>query len=295
MVDGRRFDVDAVSFSWATWTDVGKRRTINEDRLLALPGLFVVADGMGGHGSGDVASTAAVEALGCQGDPPFDVEQVPGLLASARRAVDRAARADQLDMGTTLVAAIWAERGGHPCIVIAHIGDSRCYETGPDGMRLITRDHSVVQELIEAGDLTPTQALRHPDRHVITRSLGGSSTDGADYVVLGPTSPQRLLLCSDGVSGPLDEFTIADCIDINQTPAESAAMLADRVLSGPAPDNATAIVIDAEWDPAVLAAAADRGGDTRPHPQRLSADSVPTARGNPRTRRADLPATGRQR
>lgn len=295
MARDRRFGVDAVSFSWATWTDVGKRRKINEDRLFAQPGVFVVADGMGGHGSGDVASTAAVEAFAHQGDAPFDVQAVPTMLAAARSAVHRAAQADGLDMGTTLVAAVWAEYDMRPCLVIANIGDSRCYEVGPDGLRLVTRDHSVVQELIEAGDLTPTEALDHPDRHVVTRALGGGSSEGAEFVVLAPTAPQRLLLCSDGVSGPLPDDVLAECLDLGNTPDDAVELLAKGVLKGAATDNATAIVVDVAWDQAVLSAVADAGGDTRPYPQRLTAAGVPNASGQRNRPYAGRPTMGYRR
>lgn len=276
-MDSRRFDADSVSFSWATWTDVGKRRTINEDSLLALPGLFVVADGMGGHGGGDVASKAAVEALADGREAPFDVDEIPQMLADARVAVDGAARADRLTMmGTTLVALMWVVSNGRDRLVVANVGDSRCYELGPAGLQLVTRDHSVVQELIEAGDLAPSEADQHPDRHVVTRALGGGSTGTAEYVALGPTAPHRLLLCSDGVSGELDHTEIAECLDLANTPVQAVEALAARVLDGSATDNATAIVVDVEWDTAVLMAAADVGGDTRPHPQRVPSGASAT-------------------
>lgn len=272
-MDSQRLACGAVSFSWATWTDVGKRRTVNEDSLLAAPGLFVVADGMGGHGGGDVASAVAVEALGLQGDAPFGIDDVPVMLADARAAVDGAAQADRLTMmGTTLVAALWIVRGGRHGLMVANIGDSRCYEYGPGGLRLVTRDHSVVQELIESGDLDPTEVDDHPERHVVTRAFGGGSNGAIEYVVLSPTAPQRLLLCSDGVSGPLDESVIAACLDADNSPAQAVDSLAGYVLDGSAIDNASAIVVDVVWDGYVLAEAADAGGDTQPHPHRLAAE-----------------------
>lgn len=269
--------MSGVEFRWAASSDRGKRRRINEDRYFAAPGVFVVADGMGGHRSGDVASQMAVDYFSRLLPefplPAVRVESLIGKLNSKMR--EWAAMNDRLGMGTTIVAALLVDYEGSQGLVVINVGDSRCYVSDDAGFRQVTHDHSLVQDLVDAGSITPDQADHHPDRNVVTRAVGVDSTIVADYVFLPPLTDQRLVLCSDGVCGQLSESTIAQIVTSGSGPAETVHFLIREVLAGNAPDNATAVVIDVAW-----ACSGDDGvGITGPRPD--SVDGLADDQGSP--------------
>jgi serine/threonine protein phosphatase PrpC len=235
--------------SWAARTDIGHVRTVNEDDLLVADGLFLVADGMGGHASGDVASRLIVDAFSaCVGSELLPMSELSRVIDAANATVFNHASEHRCEgMGSTLVGAALTDAGASVELVVFNVGDSRCYVTDRRLLRQVTRDHSEVQELVDSGLITPEQARTHPNRNVVTRAIGIDRNVSADFVVLGAARRRRLLLCSDGVSGEVP-FTELERIltDDQSTPDEAADRLMSMVLAGRAPDNATLIVVDVE-------------------------------------------------
>lgn len=259
--------------AWAARTDVGKVRQLNEDSLIAEPGLFAIADGMGGHAAGDVASRLVVERFG-QLIPqvPLDFGVLSDFVADTNSTVrERAAETGNEGMGTTLVAAVLVDNAGVESIVVVNVGDSRCYVHDDTGLRVLTHDHSVVQELVDAGSITPDEARRHPERNVVTRVIGADDAIVPDYVVVEPAPHLRLLLCSDGVSGEIAPELLASLLADNAGPDDAVDAIIDHVLSGRAPDNVTAIVVDVDW----IDARSDAFEITAPRPSPADADTAP--------------------
>jgi serine/threonine protein phosphatase PrpC len=238
-----------VTFEWAALTDRGKLRKLNEDNYLDRPGVFVVADGMGGHAAGDVASGLVVRRF-----EEF-VEHVPITVSSVAPMIielngeirEEARRSGQGGMGTTLVAALWVDHGEEDGMVIVNVGDSRCYLVDDQGFRRLTHDHSVVQELVDAGSITEAEADRHPDRHIVTRAMGVDEAVFPDFFRLSRSIRQRLLLCTDGVTGEINDVRLAEIMSADISPATAVSTVLDEVLSGSAKDNATIVVIDVGW------------------------------------------------
>ena len=233
-------------------SDVGLLREINEDAYLVAPPVFVVADGMGGHENGDVASRIVVEEfarLAEEGyEPTRGTEVVTATLqASQRRIAEYAAPEGPVPRrtpGTTVVAALLVEDHGAPAWLLANLGDSRIYAVSGGELRQVSVDHSVVQELVDSGEITATEAHEHPERHVITRALGGPRLEPADFFVLPVTEVERLLLCSDGVSGLVDDDQIAAILTETSDPRDAADRLVAAALHAGGDDNATAVVVD---------------------------------------------------
>ena len=234
---------------WGSCTDRGKLRPVNEDAVLQQPGLWAVADGMGGHAAGDVASALAVSTLAeLSGELPLAAEAVVAAIQRANARIragahERGAAA----MGTTIVGAALVDDGAGPAVLVFNVGDSRCYELAGQLVQLTT-DHSVVQELVDQGLLRPEDARLHPDRNIVTRALGVEDTVQADILVTVPEGRRRLLLCSDGVSNELDHAAIHHCLATVDDPQHAATALVELVLQGSARDNATALVLDLQWD-----------------------------------------------
>ncbi len=233
-------------------SDVGLLRENNEDAHLVAPPVFVVADGMGGHENGDVASGIVVEEfarLAEEGyDPTRGAEAVTAVLeASQRRISDYAASGGpgpRRTPGTTVVAALLVEDDGAPAWLLANLGDSRIYAVAGGRLRQVSVDHSVVQELVDSGEITASEAHGHPERHVITRALGGQRPERPDFFVLPLTEVDRLLLCSDGVSGLVDDGQIAAILTGSPDPRDAADRLIEAALAAGGDDNATAVIVD---------------------------------------------------
>jgi serine/threonine protein phosphatase PrpC len=245
----RTYQRGSLTLAWAARSDVGHVRRINEDALVAEPGLFVVADGMGGHAAGDVASRLATEHIASLRDRlPAELDDVVDTVAVANSEIRREALATgSLGMGTTLVAAVLVQRGEEESIVVVNVGDSRCYLADDEGMRIVTHDHSVVQELLDAGMITADEARSHPERHVVTRALGSTDRVRPDFIVLERRAHQRMLLCSDGVSGQLAHEQLVEAMRLDRDAGAAVDLILDEVLAGAAPDNATAVVVDIHW------------------------------------------------
>jgi len=237
-------------------TDVGLLRETNEDAFLVAPPVFVVADGMGGHESGDVASRIVVEEFARLADAGYDptagdVAVRDALEASQHRITEYAAAGDGIrgggprrTPGTTVVAALLVESEGAPAWLLVNLGDSRIYALSGGVLRQVSTDHSVVQELIDAGQITESEAARHPERHVITRALGGPRLEPADYFVVPVREVERLLLCSDGISGLIGDAQIAEVLAGPPDPGAAADALVAAALAAGGEDNATAVVVD---------------------------------------------------
>ncbi len=243
-------------------THVGGVREHNEDSFSVTHHVCVVADGMGGHRAGEVASQLVTQLLVDHvAAHEIDIADLPPLVSRLNDAVNRKGIENGTQgMGTTAVGVVVVANGDTPSAVVFNVGDSRCYRLSGNAMDQLTRDHSHVQELVEAGRITADEAITHPLRNVITRSLGCDASVEADFHVL-PAEDCRLLLCSDGLSGEVDDARLADILGQHPDPATAAATLVAAALEGRAPDNVTALVVDVGHGRPVDAvlAAADRG------------------------------------
>lgn len=219
-------------------TVVGGGRDVNQDSVLAGPAWFVVADGVGGHGAGDVASAMAVDLFASR-SAPDDLDELRQVIADVNSTILERARRDEVSrMATTVVGAVVIDHDVH----VFHLGDSRCYASADGVLELLTRDHSYVQELVDAGALTSEQARSHPRRNVITRALGVDAVARADVHTV--RAADRLLLSSDGVSSVLTAEQIACVLSAHEAPQAAAEALVEAAVAAGTRDDATALVID---------------------------------------------------
>ncbi|WP_449385032.1 PP2C family protein-serine/threonine phosphatase [Cellulomonas soli] len=230
--------------SWGSATDRGLVRDVNEDALLAYPPVFLVADGMGGHEAGDLASRIAVEEFAqLAGQTSATADDVHACFArTARRIRGEFTRGRQ--GGTTVAGVAVSEHDGGAYWLVFNVGDSRVYLVGEDGMHQVSVDHSVVQELIELGDLNPADASSHPERHVLTRALGTGDVPEPDYWLLPVGAHDRLLICTDGLTRELDDATIERSLRAGADAQEAADALVRRALDAGARDNVSVVVVD---------------------------------------------------
>ena len=244
--------------SFAMLTDIGRVRTHNEDSALAQPPLFVVADGLGGHEAGEVASSIAVETLRDHAPRRPDSKALARAVRAANREVIRAAREGfgRQGMGTTMTAAI--VEGTH--VALAHVGDSRAYLLSAGVLTRVSEDHSMVADMIRRGELTQAEARYHPNRSVITRALGTDPNMVADPYELVAEPGDRLLLCSDGLTSMLEDTAIAETLATYTDPATAARMLVDAANDAGGHDNISVIVIDIEGDGPREGSAVDASG-----------------------------------
>ncbi len=222
-------------------TDVGCVREHNEDSLAVAPPLYVVCDGMGGHAAGEVASEIAVDVI-CDRAPAHpDASALGQAVEEANLAIIRAARegVGRAGMGCTCTAAMLEKDK----LVIAQVGDSRAYLLHKGQMQQLTRDHSLVADLIEAGQITEAEARVHPQRSVITRALGSDPRTQPDLFELTAEAGDRLLLCSDGLSTMLEDDQIAKILASHSEPQRCAAQLVNEAVGRGGYDNVTVIVV----------------------------------------------------
>lgn len=235
---------DAADVEVASITDVGRKRETNQDDFgcVDLPSgarLLVVADGMGGHAGGATASRVAVETVTRSGATAEGAapDRLRGALVQANREVYRASLEDSSlsGMGTTAVALLIEPDGA---AWVAHVGDSRAYRLRGDGIEQLTEDHSVVAEMERRGMITAEEARVHPRRNEVLRSIGIDPDVEVDVVRVSVEPGDLLLLCSDGLSGVLEDSEIAD--GVRNQPLEAAlAGLVERVNARGGPDNVT--------------------------------------------------------
>ena len=223
-------------------TDVGCVRDHNEDSLVVAPPLFVVADGMGGHAAGEVASEIAVNTIVETAPAHADANALGEAVCAANRAVLRGVHEGKgrEGMGTTCTAAMLeGER-----LVIAQVGDSRAYLLHQGKLQQLTRDHSLMADLIEAGQLTPEEARTHPQRSVITRALGSDPRTQPDLYEINVETGDRLLLCSDGLSGMVRDREIEATMARVRDPQRCASQLVNQAIAAGGYDNVTVIIAD---------------------------------------------------
>ncbi len=225
-------------------TDVGTVREQNEDSLIVRPPLFVVADGMGGHAAGEVASEIAVKTIEELAPHHADAEALGHAVEEANRDIINAAIAGEgrEGMGTTVTAAI-LERNR---LVIAQVGDSRAYLLHNGELTQLTRDHSLMANMIEAGQITPEEARFHPSRSVITRALGNDPDTVPDLYEINVEDGDRLMLCSDGLYSMVEDAEIAAVMRRVADPQRCASTLVNGAIAAGGHDNVTVIVADAE-------------------------------------------------
>lgn len=231
-----------VTSTFGSRTDVGYVREHNEDSLLVAPPLYVVCDGMGGHEAGEVASEIAIGTIASQASRIVDVESLGQAVEEANLRIIQAA-ADGLGkegMGTTCTAAmVLGER-----LFIAQVGDSRAYLLHEGNLQQLTRDHSVVADLVEAGEISREQARTHKWRSYITRALGLDPYVQPDLYELNVGSGDRLMLCSDGLYSMVDDANMTQILCENPDPQQCADALVERALVHGGTDNITAVVTD---------------------------------------------------
>lgn len=228
--------------SFGSRTDIGCLRDHNEDSLVVTPPLFAVADGMGGHAAGEVASEIAVRVLSEQAPAHPDGAALGRAIEEANRAIIQAAHEGRgrQGMGTTMTAAMLeGER-----LVIAQVGDSRAYLLHQGKLQQLTRDHSLMADMIEAGQLTPEEARTHPQRSVITRALGSDAHLHPDIYEINVETGDRLLICSDGLSGMVFDDEIENTLRRVQDPQRCASQLVNEAIAAGGHDNVTVIVAD---------------------------------------------------
>ena len=238
---------DTITIDAGAATSPGNRRHANEDSYIIGDRFCIVADGMGGHAAGGVASSVAAAQIASHLDHAVVIDEVAihRAIEVAHREVLRRAVLDDTDgMGTTVVlAALAVTDDGSPAIAVAHVGDSRCYRFAHGELELVTDDHSLVHELVRTGRCTVDEAVVHPMANVVTRAVGVEQLAHAEVTLL-PATRCRLLLCSDGLSDELPARTIGRVLAGIVDPQAAAARLVELALAGEARDNVTAVVID---------------------------------------------------
>ena len=228
-------------------TDVGRVRQINEDRYLADERLFAVADGVGGHQAGEVASQTAVETLQRIFDEgEHTTEGLVAAVEAANQAVWQLAQGsrEKRGMGTTLTALALVQENGEEELALANVGDSRTYLLQQGELIQLTEDHSLVEELVRDGKLTPAEAQTHPQRSIITRALGMEPAIEVDSWEITPYTGDRILLCSDGLTNELSDERIASTLRQLADPQEAARELVRQARAAGGSDNITVVVVD---------------------------------------------------
>jgi len=244
-----------LKYQSAAFSHAGNVRALNEDACCLHPaaGVWCVADGMGGYDAGEVASGLVVDAVSAAipaVQHGVSLEARVAAIHAAIQAVNRALTCERTQgpesgmMGCTVVALV-AHEAECACI---WAGDSRLYLLRAGGLYQLTRDHSVVQELLDTGIIDPAEAESHPERHVITRAVGVDSDLELDYLAFDLQAGDSLLLCSDGLYTELGPDRILALLTMPVDPGLKASRLVEAVLEGPARDNITVSIIDIEAD-----------------------------------------------
>lgn len=253
-------NVSSLRLNCGYGTDRGLRREMNEDSFIASDPVYAVADGMGGHEAGEIASGICVRTLA----------GIPQLASGGRDATAAVVQEYLLEAdagirdatgsraGTTLSGVVVVEQNGVPYWLVLNIGDSRTYRLSQGKLNQVSVDHSEVQELVDAGEISRAEAAVHPRRHVVTRALGTGDETEADYWLLPVEEGDRILVCSDGLNGELDDDRIAAILMAQPDPQAAVDELIQAALRSGGRDNVTCIVVDASN------VASDHGTHTAP-------------------------------
>jgi protein phosphatase len=269
-------------------SDLGRQRQGNEDNYFVQSPLFVVADGMGGAQAGEVASEVAVTAFASGLPSGSPAEGLVRVVEDANRRIHEMSRAERqkAGMGTTLTAAYVTEDDE---VVVAHVGDSRCYLLRDGDLVRLTRDHSLVGELVARGKLTEEQAEQHPQRSVITRALGPEPTVQVDVDVLAARDGDLFLLCSDGLTSMVPEQRIGPILLGERSLERAGNALISAANEAGGRDNITVILFRLE---AVETGARGSDADTTEHAVAGETDESGEAGEQPTRHAGDAPATG---
>ncbi|MGI6020010.1 MAG: Stp1/IreP family PP2C-type Ser/Thr phosphatase [Lachnospiraceae bacterium] len=231
--------------------DVGMKRKINQDSIFSidepvgnLQNLYIVADGMGGHNAGDYASRYAVNSVteyirqSKETDPAVLFEK--GIIGANSGLRKEASEHEELfGMGSTMVAATVAG----DCLYVANVGDSRLY-VEDNGLRQITRDHSLVGEMVRLGEITEEEARNHPDKNIITRALGASQSIQVDHFMVRLEKGMKVLICSDGLTNMVEDSVISEILRMDTDIASRVKMLIDTANNNGGKDNIAVIVVE---------------------------------------------------
>jgi protein phosphatase len=280
---------------WGAATDTGLSRTENEDSILAVDSLWVVADGMGGHAAGEVASRIAIDVLEPLGEHP--IESAAELVETVRRANEgifrRAASQPELrGMGTTLTGLALIGASPDQKLVIVNVGDSRAYVVQDRQLVQISRDHSYVGDLVAAGEITAEQARSHPQRNIVTRALGIDPAVDVDAWEITPHAGDRFLICSDGLVDEVEDADILQVLTMLDDPQAATDVLVRMANDAGGHDNISVIVIDVvdDTDERTVSASVVRAADHQaavsptsppppPPPTPVTLDGVPATTG----------------
>lgn len=232
--------------TWGGATDQGRIRANNQDAMYADSGLFVVADGMGGHQGGEVAANLAVRTL--TNAERSDREQLREAVAEANRVVHQTAleEAELHGMGTTLTTLAVSQEANTHQFVILNVGDSRIYRHRDGQLEQLTEDHSYVAELVRRGELDDEAAQVHPYRNMLTRAIGVHAEVEIDEWLLEPVSGDRFMLCSDGLTNELADVEIAEQLGFDKDPSTTAKALVGLANKRGGRDNSTVLIVDVQ-------------------------------------------------
>ncbi|MGI6754522.1 MAG: Stp1/IreP family PP2C-type Ser/Thr phosphatase [Atopobiaceae bacterium] len=230
------------ALSWGARSDVGLVREQNEDSFLVRAPLFCVCDGMGGHAAGEIASRIAVDTICANAPAGADDIALGVAVEQANAAVIESAGRGQgkPGMGSTATCVVIEKNK----MAIAHVGDSRVYLLHAGTLVRLTHDHSYVEELVDAGEITADEARTHPSRSIITRALGSDPDMYADHFIIDVTSGDRVLICSDGLSSMVADKDIESVSISSASPQAAADNLVSAALTAGGHDNVTVVVID---------------------------------------------------
>lgn len=223
-------------------TDRGKVRELNEDAFGYHDNLFVVADGMGGHQAGEVASAIAVETI-LKADLTGEIKAalLKTLVAANQAILKEAERSKEFSgMGTT-IAVLYLEMEQ---AYVTHIGDSRVYCLSDNNLKQLTRDHSLVNELVKTGEITVEEAKSHPQRNILTRALGSNDTVETEIIEIKVTQGDKFLLCSDGLTNVVPEALIKEFMAQENDPESIVNQLISCANESGGADNITVVLVE---------------------------------------------------
>ncbi len=240
--------ISSTTLRWGYATNVGRVRKVNQDAVWGNGSLFIVADGMGGHQGGEVASSITVESMSSSGQVTSVAELEDAVNRANEQIREKGAEDPSLGgMGTTVVAVgvlPASLHDGELVLSAANVGDSRLYVYANGELEQISIDHSLVGELERAGQITADEASRHPQRNVVTRALGADANVEVDTWELPAAYGQRYLLCSDGLVNEVSDEEIAELLESVDDPYEAAEKLIKAANQSGGRDNITVLILD---------------------------------------------------
>lgn len=243
---GSRSWADVTVLGWGSASCASAAHVINEDAVLAGPTVFAVADGMGGHAGGALASESAVNILSAVGPPPVSPEEVVSAIQRANREIHEFGEQDPqiAGLGTTLSGIALVREQNRDVWMVFNCGDSRVYRIADGVLCRLTHDHSEIQERLDAGEIDVEQATRDTRRHVLTRALGPNPNPEIDYEFLVPRAGDRFVVCSDGVTTVVADHEIERLLKLVSRPDEAARRLVAVAAGGAARDDICAVIVD---------------------------------------------------